>query len=113
VADAGPHDARVLQEDRPAVADGAPGQHGRPARLPQLLAAGDQQDGGRQAEADDGQPAGREIVHGELGGGHSAPPQDSGGGQGRNSTTVEVHASSMWNKLDRLLGWPFKLNYIK
>jgi hypothetical protein len=77
-----------------------------------VLAAGDQQDGRGQAEADDGQPAGREIVHGELGGGHSAPPQDSGGGQGRDSTTVEVHASSVLNKPDRLLAWRLWLNYI-
>jgi hypothetical protein len=95
VADAGPHDPGVLHEDRAAVADGAPGQHGRAEGGPQVRAAGDQQHQRGQAEARHGQPAGRQVVHRDLGGGHGAPPQGAGGGQGDEGATVEVHASSL------------------
>jgi hypothetical protein len=94
MAHARARDPGVLHQDRPAVAHRAPRQHGRAARGPDPGPDGDEQHGGGQAEAGDGEPARRQPSKGQLGHGHGGAPQQARGGQRRDGgTAVNVHGS--------------------
>lgn len=94
VAHAGAGDPGVLDQDRPAVPDRAPGEHGRAAGGPHPEPGGGQEHGGGQAEPGDGEPARRQPLQGELGQGHAGAPEQAGAGErGHGGATVGGHAS--------------------
>jgi hypothetical protein len=94
VADARPRDARVLDEDRRAVAEHAPAEHGRCADGTDANPEREQHAGG-QAEPDDGEPAGRQPLQRKLGDRHRRAPQQAGGSEGcERGAAVEVHAGN-------------------
>jgi hypothetical protein len=92
VAHAGARDAGVLDQDRPAVPDRAPPEHGRAPGGADPEADGEQEHGGGQAEPGDGEPGRRQPVEGKLGQGHAGAPEQAGACErGHGGTTVQVH----------------------
>jgi hypothetical protein len=103
VADAGPRDARVLQDDHDAVAECAPrddrrrrrgAQPGPVAGPPADRREGHEQRRG-QREPDDRQPTRVQPGEGELGQRHGgAPEQARRGERGKGEMTVGTHATN-------------------
>jgi hypothetical protein len=96
MAHARPRDPGVLHQDRPAIAHRAPREHGGAARGPDPGSDGDEQHGGGEAEAGDGEPARRQPRKGQLGHGHGGAPEQAGGGQRSDGgTAINVHGPIM------------------
>jgi hypothetical protein len=103
MAHAGARDPGVLDQDRPAVAHRAPGEHGRAVDGTDPEADGGQKHGGGQAEPGHGEPARRQPLEGELGHGHGGAPQQARGGErGDGGATVEVHAAMVPRRRSRI-----------
>jgi hypothetical protein len=92
MAHAGAGDPRVLHQDRPAVPERAPREHGRAARGAGPEPDGAEEHGGGQAEPRHGEPARRQPPERELGRGHGGAPQQARGGErGNGGTAINVH----------------------
>jgi hypothetical protein len=92
MAHAGARDPGVLDQDLPAVAHRAPGEHGRAAGGTDPEPHGAQERGGGQAEPRDGEPARWQPLQGQLGHGHGGAPQQARGGErGDGGTAIQVH----------------------
>jgi hypothetical protein len=93
VADAGPADAGVLQQDSAAVADRPGNQHAGSACGPEPGASGDEQDRGGQTEAHECEPCRGQPLKRQLGQRHARAPEQSGGGEcGEGGLTAAVHS---------------------
>jgi hypothetical protein len=92
VGHAGPGDAGVLNDDRPAVPERARDQDLGRERGPQPRAARGQQDRGGQPETNDREPARCQPLQGQLGQRHGGTPQQPGRDEGCDGiTTAVVH----------------------
>jgi hypothetical protein len=92
VGHAGPGDAGVLHDDRPAVPERARDQDLGGERGPQARTAHRQQDRGGQPETNDREPARRQPLQGQLGQRHGGTPQQPGRDEGCDGiTTAVVH----------------------
>jgi hypothetical protein len=94
MAHARARDPGVLHQDRPAVPQRAPREHGRAARGTDPEPDGGEEHGGGQAEPRDGEPARRQPLEGQLGHGHGGTPQQARGGERCDGgTAVKVHGA--------------------